>query len=147
MKASTKYETSKNVRDKRASCLRKANKEAKRLKIKNPGDVIDLGKRRREKERAAKTRTIPMISDGTPNIPKYEYVARRTFYETSTALESDIEPTKAQLKKLLYNVHILKEDDHVVPSNRMPFRVMGIDFINVKGGRLHLEDEIQRRMD
>ena len=34
MKASTKYETSKKVRDKRASCLRKANKEAKRLGMK-----------------------------------------------------------------------------------------------------------------
>ena len=34
MKASTKYETSKKVRDERAACLRAANREAKRLKMK-----------------------------------------------------------------------------------------------------------------
>ena len=34
MKASTKYKTSKKVRDKRTICLRKANKEAARLKMK-----------------------------------------------------------------------------------------------------------------
>ena len=145
MKASTKYETSKRVRDKRTSCLRKANKEAKRLKIKNPGDVVDLGKRRREKERAAKTRILP-AGGGPPNIPKDEYVARRRINEAVKVLESDAEPTKAQLKKLLLSVQWLEEDDHIVPSNRMPFRVMGIDFINVKGARLHLENEIQRRM-